>query len=146
VPGQAITFAILGLDHVVLRVSDVAAMTRFYCEVLGCRIEKQQPAFGLTQLRAGRTLVDLVDVAGPAGRPGGAAPGREGRNMDHFCLRIEPFEPVALAAHLRRHGIEPGEVVQRYGAEGDGPSLYLQDPEGNTVELKGPPTKPNRSA
>jgi catechol 2,3-dioxygenase-like lactoylglutathione lyase family enzyme len=135
-------FAIIGLDHVVLRATDVAAMTRFYCEVLGCRIEKVQPTVGLTQLRAGRTLIDLVDVAGPIGREGGAAPGREGRNMDHFCLRIEPFDGAAISAHLRRHGVEPGEVVQRYGAEGDGPSLYLPDPEGNTVELKGPPTQP----
>ena len=132
-------FAILGLDHVVLRAPDVAAMSRFYCEVLGCGVEKLQPAIGLTQLRAGRTLIDLVDVAGPLGRQGGAPPGSEGRNMDHFCLRIEPFDGPAIAAHLRRHGVDPGEVVQRYGAEGSGPSLYLQDPEGNTVELKGPP-------
>ena len=132
-------FAILGLDHVVLRARDVAAMSRFYCEVLGCGVEKLQPAIGLTQLRAGRTLIDLVDVAGPLGRQGGAPPGAEGRNMDHFCLRIEPFDGPAITAHLRRHGVEPGEVVQRYGAEGNGPSLYLQDPEGNTVELKGPP-------
>ncbi|MFO1058719.1 MAG: VOC family protein [Dongiaceae bacterium] len=132
-------FAILGLDHVVLRARDVAAMSRFYCEVLGCSVEKLQPAIGLTQLRAGRTLIDLVDVAGPLGRQGGAPPGSEGRNMDHFCLRIEPFDGPAVAAHLRRHGVEPGEVVQRYGAEGNGPSLYLLDPEGNTVELKGPP-------
>jgi catechol 2,3-dioxygenase-like lactoylglutathione lyase family enzyme len=135
-------FSILGLDHVVLRARDVAAMSRFYCDVLGCSVEKLQPAIGLTQLRAGRTLIDLVDVAGPLGREGGAAAGREGRNMDHFCLRIEPFDGPAIVAHLRGHGIAPGEVVQRYGAEGDGPSIYLQDPEGNTVELKGPPSRP----
>ena len=70
---------------------------------------------------------------------GGAAPGAEGHNLDHFCLRVEPFESEPLIAHLARHGIDPGEVQQRYGAEGSGPSLYIQDPEGNTIELKGPP-------
>lgn len=136
---DAIPMRLLGLDHVVLRVRDPERVQRFYCEVLGCTVEKVQEKIGLVQLRAGRSLVDLVDVAGKLGREGGAAPGPEGRNLDHFCLRIEPFEPEALAAHLKAHGLEPGEVVSRYGAEGEGPSLYLQDPEGNTVELKGPP-------
>jgi glyoxylase I family protein len=134
-----VPMSLLGLDHVVLRVRDPERVQRFYCEVLGCTVEKIQDKIGLIQLRAGRSLIDLVDVAGTLGRQGGAAPGDEGRNLDHFCLRIEPFEPQALAAHLRAHGLEPGEVVSRYGAEGEGPSLYLQDPEGNTVELKGPP-------
>ena len=130
---------IRNIDHVVLRVRDVAAMTRFYCEVLGCAVEKVQEAFGLTQLRAGNALIDLVDVAGEIGRQGGAAPGREGRNMDHFCVRLEPFDAAAIAAHLESHGIDPGPVERRYGAEGTGPSIYIRDPEGNTVELKGPP-------
>lgn len=128
-----------GLDHVVLRVRDVARMQRFYCEVLGCSVEKVQAAIGLTQLRAGRSLIDLVDVAGKLGQAGGAPPGAEGRNMDHFCLRVERLDGAALAAHLRAHGVRPGEIVERYGAEGDGPSMYLTDPEGNVVELKGPP-------
>ena len=135
----AVPFTILGLDHVVLRVRDVAALERFYGEVIGCSLERRQPALGLVQLRAGRALIDLVDVAGKIGREGGDPPGREGRNMEHFCLRIEPFDAAALAAHLRRHGVEPGEVAPRFGADGEGPSLYLLDPEGNRVELKGPP-------
>ena len=135
----AVPFTILGLDHVVLRVRDVAALERFYGEVIGCSLEHRQPALGLVQLRAGRALIDLVDVAGKIGREGGDPPGREGRNMEHFCLRIEPFDAAALAAHLRRHGVEPGEVAPRFGADGEGPSLYLLDPEGNRVELKGPP-------
>ncbi|MEX2629143.1 MAG: VOC family protein [Tistlia sp.] len=130
---------ILGLDHIVLRAREPERLKRFYCEVLGCSLEKVQEAIGLTQLRAGRALIDLVDVAGPLGRAGGAAPGAEARNLDHFCLRIEPFDAAALTAHLRAHGLEPGEVVSRYGAEGEGPSLYLEDPEGNSIELKGPP-------
>lgn len=130
---------IKGLDHVVLRVVDVERMTRFYCDVLGCTVERVQEGIGLTQLRAGSGLVDLVDVAGELGRKGGAAPGHEGRNLDHFCVRIEPFEPAEIAAHMARFGVEVGPVERRYGAEGSGPSIYLHDPEGNTVELKGPP-------
>ncbi len=136
---RANPIAIQGIDHVVLRVRDVAVMQRFYCEALGCTIEKVQAHIGLTQLRAGQQLIDLVDVDGKLGREGGAPPGREGRNMDHLCLRVQPFNATAIAAHLRSHGITPGEVVTRYGAEGEGPSMYISDPEGNVVELKGPP-------
>ena len=129
----------VGLDHVVLRVADLDRAIGFYCEVLGCRVEKRQEAIGLVQLRAGRSLIDLVDIEGKIGREGGRAAGTEGRNMDHFCIRIEPFDGEAIRAHLLQRGIDPGAVVSRYGAEGDGPSIYLKDPEGNTVELKGPP-------
>ena len=131
---------ILGLDHVVLRVCDMQRMTRFYCEVLGCKVERVREELGMTQLRAGQSLIDLVAVNGELGRKGGAAPGKEGRNMDHLCLRIEPFDQGALTAHLVAHGVVPGEARTRYGADGYGPSIYLSDPEGNTVELKGSPT------
>ena len=132
-------FSILGLDHVVLRVASLPRMVRFYCDVLGCSVEKEREDLGMTQLRAGSALIDLVDVAGRVGCRGGAAPGTGGRNLEHFCLRIEPFDPGTLSAHLLRHGVVPGEIKSRYGADGKGPSLYLSDPEGNVVELKGPP-------
>ena len=135
----SIPFAIRGLDHVVLRVRDVPRVERFYREVIGCSLERRQAQIGLIQLRAGATLIDLVDIAGEIGRIGGAAPGREGRNMEHFCLRIDPFEADAIARHLQAYGIEPGEVASRFGADGQGPSLYLEDPEGNRLELKGAP-------
>ena len=125
---------ILGIDHIVLRVEDVPGMVRFYCQVLGCREERMRPEIGLYQLRAGAALIDLVDVAGEIGRQGGAAAGAEGHNMDHLCLRVEPFDATALRDHLRAHGVAVGKVVSRYGAEGEGPSLYLQDPEGNRLE------------
>ena len=128
-----------GIDHVVLRVVDVEGVIRFYQDVLGCAVERRKDDLGLIQLRAGRSLIDLVDVNGELGQKGGAAPGAEARNMDHFCLRIDPFDEAQIRAHLRAHGVEAGELATRYGAEGDGPSLYIQDPEGNTVELKGPP-------
>ncbi len=132
-------FTVQGIDHVVLRVVDVEGMIRFYQDVLGCAVERRKDDMGLIQLRAGLSLIDLVDVNGEIGRKGGAAPGAEARNMDHLCLRIDPFDEAPIRAHLRAHGVEAGELVTRYGAEGDGPSLYIQDPEGNTVELKGPP-------
>jgi glyoxylase I family protein len=127
------------IDHLVLRVRDVDAMVRFYGEVLGCPVHRIDEKIRLVQLRAGRGLIDLIPVDSELGRAGGAAPGREGRNLDHFCLRVDPWDADAIAAHLRSHGVEPGPVAQRFGAEGQGPSLYLTDPEGNTVELKGPP-------
>lgn len=132
-------FLLQDIDHLVLRVRDAAAMVAFYCDVLGCSVERRQEAIGLIQLRAGRALIDLVPVDGRLGRMGGAAPGPEGRNLDHFCLRVAPFDREAIAAHLAAHGVRIGEFGSRYGAEGEGPSQYLFDPEGNVVELKGPP-------
>ena len=131
-------FQIRGIDHVVLRCTDVGAMLRFYCDALGCTVAKHNERLGLLHLRAGTTMIDLVDVKGTSERPGGLAPSAERRNMDHFCLRIEPWDVERLTAHLRSHGVDAGELRTRFGAEGDGPSIYLQDPEGNRVELKGP--------
>ncbi len=129
----------LGLDHVVLRVSDVPRATAWYAAVLGCKIERALPSLGLTQLRAGASLIDLVDIHGPAGKAGGAAAGAKRRNMDHFCVQLAEFSERKIIAHLKRKGITPGKVGRRYGALGHGPSMYLTDPDGNTVELKGPP-------
>ena len=134
-------FTIKDIDHVVLRVADMDRAVRFYCDVLGCHVERRVEAIGLIQLRAGAALIDIVGVKSELGRLGGAGPGPEGRNMDHFCLTIEPFDEAALRAHLADHGIAAGAVKKRYGAEGEGPSLYITDPDGNTVELKGPPFK-----
>jgi glyoxylase I family protein len=129
---------IADLDHVVLRVIDSDAMQRFYCDVLGCREERRQDGIGLVQLRAGRSLIDLVAVDGKLGRHGGAAPGAQGHNMDHLCLRVEDYDEAAILAHLKSHGVRIGELGSRYGAQGEGPSIYLYDPQGNMVELKGP--------
>lgn len=132
-------FQLLQLDHVVLRVRDPEAMVAFYCQVLGCSLERRQDEIGLIQLRAGQSLIDLVGIDGKLGRMGGAAPGVEGRNMDHLCLRAEPFDRDAILAHLHAHDVRIGDFGSRYGAQGEGPSQYLFDPEGNLVELKGPP-------
>lgn len=132
---------IQGIDHVVFRVVDLEKVVSFYIEVLGARWEKKQEEIGLYQLRVGSALVDLVPVDGRLGRMGGAAPGKEARNVDHVCFRVLPWDGEAILGQLREHGIA-GEIVSRYGAEGDGPSIYLADPEGNNLELKGPPWAP----
>ena len=129
----------LGLDHVVLRVKDIPRARAWYAAVLGCKVERVLPSLGLIQLRAGASLIDLVDVRGTAGKPGGAAAGPKRRNMDHYCVQLAEFSVKKIIAQLKRKGIEPGPVGRRYGALGHGPSMYLVDPDGNTVELKGPP-------
>ena len=132
-------FNIREIDHVVLRTIDLDRMIAFYCDVLGCTIERRQDEIGLVQLRAGRSLIDLIPVTGKLGQVGGAAPGAEGRNLDHLCLRLDPFDAEQVRRALSDAGVEAGEVASRYGAEGEGPSIYITDPEGNVVELKGPP-------
>jgi glyoxylase I family protein len=133
--------AILDIDHLVLRVRDIEAMEAFYCDVLGTAVERRRPDLGLLHLRAGASQIDLISIDGELGRQGGAAPGAEGRNVDHFCLRVEPFDVDSIVAHLKAHDVPVGEIKPRFGAGGTGVSIYLTDPEGNTVELKGPPVK-----
>jgi catechol 2,3-dioxygenase-like lactoylglutathione lyase family enzyme len=137
-PTDAPAIHVRHIDHLVLRVRDLDAMVAFYGKVLGCHVERRQDEIGLVQLRAGAALVDLVPVDGKLGKAGGAAPGREGYNLDHFCFRVDPWDEAAIRAHLAACGVEAGPTESRYGAEGSGPSIYLQDPEHNTIELKGP--------
>jgi glyoxylase I family protein len=127
-----------GIDHIVLRVTDLDAMRRFYCDVVGCTVERERPDLGLTHLRAGRSLIDLVTVDGPLGARGGAAAGAEGRNLDHICLTLSPFDEETARTWLAAQGVEILESGQRFGAEGEGMSLYVRDPEGTIVELKSP--------
>lgn len=126
-----------GLDHIVLRTTRIAEMQHFYCTVLGCRVERElPPEFGLVQLRAGDALIDLVAVDSELGRVGGGPPTPSDNNMDHFCLQINPLPEQEITRYLVSHGIEVGPFERRYGAQGFGNSIYLRDPEGNTVELR----------
>ena len=126
-----------GLDHIVLRTSRMAHMQHFYCTVLGCRVERElPPELGLVQLRAGSALIDLVAVDSELGRVGGGPPTLGDNNLDHFCLRINPLPEEEIIRYLASHGIAAGPFERRYGAQGFGNSLYLQDPEGNMVELR----------
>ncbi len=132
----AVPFAILKLDHVVLTSRNPDRLATFYKDVLGCTHEMQQKGGRLMHLRAGSALIDII----PA--PDDHADGGALKNMEHFCLRVDPFDPEAIAGHLDRNGIEHTGVLDHYGADGQGPSIYLQDPEGNRVELKGPSHTP----
>jgi glyoxylase I family protein len=131
-------FRLRKIDHVVLRVADRARSLHFYCDVLGCSVDKVQDRIGLYQVRAGDSLIDLIPLDEPLGRLGGIGPSTEGRNVDHFALQVTPFDEAAIRAHLAAHNVEINDAGQRYGAEGDGPSIYIRDPDGNIVELKGP--------
>ncbi len=136
---MALPVTIKGLDHVVLRVRDTGAMLHFYCDILGCPVERTLEGIGLYQLRAGAHMIDFMEVAGELARPDGDVPASAERNMDHLCLRIDDWDEAAIRTHLAAHGVNAGPTAQRYGAEGSGPSIYIEDPEGNVVELKGPP-------
>ncbi len=134
--GRAIR--VRALDHVVVRSADLEASLRFYCDILGLHEERRLEELGLVQLRAGASMVDLVDIAGPLGRADGNPPTASGRNVDHFALELEAFDEAAIRAQLASYRVTGGEVSVRYGARGFGPSMYLRDPDGNVVELKGP--------
>ncbi len=138
-------FRIERIDHVVFRVQDLDLSVAFYRQALGCELVRERRDLGLMHLRAGASMIDLVSVHGPLGRVGGAAAQSEGRNVDHLCLRIDPFDEAALVAHLQRCGSPArGPAAQNFGAEGQGPSLYFVDLDGNVIELKGPATQPGR--
>ena len=128
---------VAGIDHIVLRTTKLQAMLDFYCDILGCKIERQSsPDIGIIQLRAGNALIDLLVVDNRSGKLDDDAPTQMERNMDHFCLQLKPILEENLKAHLESHGVKVGEFAERYGAQGLGNSIYINDPEGNTVELR----------
>ncbi len=130
-------FEIAGIDHIVLRTTKLKEMLDFYSGALGCKVERDTPAeTGLTQLRAGNALIDLVVVDSRLGKMGGGPPAQTENNVDHFCLQLKLISEDEIKSHLESHGIEVGEFDERYGAQGFGHSIYIKDPEGNTVELK----------
>jgi glyoxylase I family protein len=122
----------LRLDHVVLKVTDLARAEAFYRSLLGAGVERRiDKPIVLVQLRIGESLLDLV--------PGRSAD--DGENMEHFCMRVEPFDAEAITAHILACGGKPEPMRELYGADGYGWSIYFRDPDGNKVELKGPPTR-----
>jgi len=124
------SFHVERIDHVVLRVRNLDGMVRFYEQALGFKVERTIDRLKLVQMRAGASMLDLIEHDRP----------EDGGNMDHLAFRVEPFDRDAIAARLEPLGAAVGEAVQRYGAEGTGPSVYFHDPEGNQIELKGPST------
>lgn len=137
ITGGGIMIEIACIDHIVLRTTKAEEMLEFYCDVLGCSVEREtSDDTGLIQLRAGNALIDLVKVDSELGRSGGGPPTETENNLDHFCLQLKPVSETEIANHLSRHGIEKGSFHDRYGAQGVGKSIYISDPEGNTVELR----------
>ena len=124
-----------GLDHVVLRCTTLDRTLEFYQSVLGCTLERVVEEIGLYQLRAGSSLIDLVPIGSELGGKYPSDPDKP--NMDHFCLKLEDEDWPRIQSHLRANRVECKEPVRRYGADGFGLSLYIEDPEGNVVELKG---------
>jgi glyoxylase I family protein len=119
-------FTPLGLDHVVLRVRDQAATQAFYIDVLGCSLERVNAPLSLIHLRFGEQLIDIL--------PGN---GDGGTGMDHVCLSIRCDDLGKVADVLRAKGVKlEGEIRDRFGAWGSGPSLYFRDPDGYRIELK----------
>ncbi len=128
---------ILGIDHIVLRTTNLDAMLMFYCNILGCTIEREtSPEVGLTQLRAGNSLIDIVTVESQLGKLGGGSPTMKNNNLDHFCLKIAVKEEAYIISYLNSNGIDTGKFSERYGAQGYGNSIYISDPDENTVELR----------
>ena len=128
---------IIQIDHLVIRVNDLENMITFYQDVLGCKLERGPGENRLAQLRIGHSLIDLVDTNGPLGQEGGDQPNHAAPNMDHVCFHVQPWDTNTIKKHLKQHGVNSGDIATRYGASGMGPSLYLSDPEGNKIELKG---------
>ena len=159
-------FDLKRLDHVVIRCQNYRAMFEFYTQVLGCTIDKPSDVnrFGgaLTHLRAGDAMIDLLSYDETAlteeGRQavmkmhggGEGVPSDKSLNdiasfeagvstMDHLCIRASPFDEEKIIEFMNEMGVNVIDSGNRYGSEGVGPSLYVKDPEGNVVELKGPP-------
>jgi glyoxylase I family protein len=132
-------FKVARIDHIVLRVRSLQKSIEFYRTVLGCEVERRREDLGLIHLRAGASMIDLISLEGKLGSRGGAGAGHSGRNVDHLCLRVEPFDEEMIGKHLKLHGVEPmGAASVNFGAEGSGLSLYFEDPDGNVIEVKGP--------
>jgi len=127
---------VVELDHIVLWSGDVERSVAFYRDLLGCAVERYDEwragSVPFPSVRiAESTLIDVF--------PGGAAgAGRaEPRNLHHFCLHVECDDMAALLASLRDRGVEADDdVARRWGARGDGDSIYIRDPDGNVIELK----------
>lgn len=120
---------ISGIDHVVIRVADLDRSIGFYCEVLGCVLDWRRDEIGLAHVRAGASFIDLL-ADGPPLADGA-------RNMDHLCLTVPSFDADQVRQHLQDHGVAAEPAARRYGASGWGMSLYVTDPDGNGLELRG---------
>jgi glyoxylase I family protein len=131
-------FELRGIDHLLLLVQEMDRAIAFYEGVLGCTVESRLPQYGMAELRAGASHIDLVDTAALEGQ--WALPAAQGgRNLDHFCLALGPHAEAALRSHLAAHDVQIVEERLNEGAPATSLSLYVRDPSGNTIELMAPP-------
>ena len=127
---------VTGFDHLVLVVDDVERSLAWYRDVLGLdgvRVDEWRA--GTAPFPSVRvdptTIVDFV-ARGDGVRPGGT--GGAGANTDHLCLVVDDCDLDEVARSGRFDCI--GAPTRRFGAQGDGTSLYVTDPDGNVVELR----------
>ena len=160
-------FRLQRIDHIVIRCRDFPRMFDFYHRILGCTIDEPRDEYvnrfggALTHLRAGSCYIDLLaydtnhltDEGREAAKRmhgGGVGLGdknledvqlsSESSTLDHLCLRVDPFDQQQMQSYLEGenvHIVAMGD--RRLGADGVGPSVYVSDPEGNVIELKGSP-------
>jgi len=135
-------FSLVGIDHVVFLVDDMPKAMRFYQDVLGCQLGYSYPKHGMEQVFAGAALIVLWDITQP-GAAAAVPPVRGGRNVDHVCIALSPFDEDAMRAHLAAHGVAIEREAFHGGARGMGNSFYIRDPFGNKLELKGPAVYPD---
>jgi glyoxylase I family protein len=130
-------FTLVGLDHVVFLVDDMARAVDFYARVLGCTPGYSYPKLGMEQVWCGAALIVLWDITHP-GAAAAVPPVAGGRNVDHVCIATSTFDHAAMRAHLAAQGVEIEREAFHGGARGMGHSVYIRDPWGNRLELKGP--------
>lgn len=139
---QTPPFEIHGIDHVVFLVDDMDKALGFYRDLLGCKVGYEYPNLGMVQVWAGVSLIVLWDITHP-GAKRAIPPISNGRNVDHVCLALGRFDPDEMKKFLEASEIQIVEEANHGGARGVGYSIYVNDPFGNKLELKGPPEYPD---
>uniref|UniRef100_A0A2A4Z2H5 VOC family virulence protein n=1 Tax=OCS116 cluster bacterium TaxID=2030921 RepID=A0A2A4Z2H5_9PROT len=135
-------FSLVGLDHIVFIVDDMPKALKFYEDVLGCTVGYSYPTLGMEQVWCGASLIVLWDIT-HEGAAGAIPPVAGGRNVDHVCIALSPFDHDEMRAHLKAHNVDIDREAMHGGARGMGHSFYVFDPFGNKLELKGPAEYPD---
>lgn len=138
-------FSLVGIDHVVFIVDDLARAVDWYSRVLGCQPGYSYPALGMEQLWCGAALIVLWDTTNP-GAASAIPPVAGGRNVDHVCIALSPYDQNAMLSHLAAHQVTVERIAFHGGARGMGNSIYVLDPWNNKLELKGPAVYPDGRA
>lgn len=132
-------FKIKRLDHLVIRTQNIKEMISFYCFVLGYKMQRDNlKESGLIELNAGESMIDLFDISNSnLNNDKKLECDKDIKNLDHFCILLDEFDETEIKVHLKSFGVDFGDIEMNYGSSGYGPSLYIFDPDGNKIELKG---------